>query len=219
MIAPNAGSVNVLVVEDQQTFAESLAVALREQAGVGWVEIAGSAADAVRLATLNPPDVVLLDLGLPDLPGLELCRRLRPLVPGARVVVLTAEPRAEAVASSASLGVSAFLTKSVGLETLVAAIRDPRGHTFTVDPDLLLEMAAGQSDRQVGSKHRLTRRELQILELMSRGADARGIARELSVSPHTARDYVKAIYRKLDVHSQLEAVLTAFRSGELDLGA
>lgn len=54
---------------------------------------------------------------------------------------------------------------------------------------------------------------------MCRGVDARGMARQLHVSPHTARDYIKAIYRKLDAHSQLEAVLTAFRSGELDLGA
>lgn len=213
-----AGSLTVLVVEDQQTLAESLAVALRQQPGIGLVQVAANAADAVRLAVLDRPDVVVLDLGLPDTPGLVLCRRLQGLVPGVRVVVLTADPHAQAVAESAQLGVCAFLTKSAGLDTLMVAIRDARPHTFTVDSDLLLEMASGEGRRRE-TVHRLTRRELQILELMSRGSDARGIARELHVSPHTARDYVKIIYRKLDVHSQLEAVLTAFRSGELDLGA
>lgn len=208
---------SVLVVEDQQTLADALAVALRAQEGIKRVVTAHTAAMAERLTVLDRPDVVIVDLGLPDEPGLALCQRLRQRVPDVRLVVLTAEPRGEDIAEAAELGIGAFLSKGVGLETLLAAIRDSAGGTFSVDPTLLLEIARGELPPR--SPHRLTRREREILEMMSRGLDARGIARELNLSPHTARDCIKVIYRKLDVHSQLEAILTAFRSGELDLGA
>lgn len=211
------GLLDVLVVEDQQTLAESLAVALRSQQGIGEVCVAGTAAEAERLAILERPDVVVVDLGLPDQPGLVLCRLLREQLQHVQIVVLTGEPRRDDISEAAELGVGAFLTKGVGLETLLSAIRGGAGGSFTVDPSLLLELARGQSPRH--SEHRLTRRECDILEMMSRGLDTRGIARELNLSPHTARDYIKVIYRKLGVHSQLEAILTAFRSGELDLGA
>lgn len=213
----DVGMLDVLVVEDQLTLADSLAVALCAQDGVGAVWLAGTAAEAERLAVLERPDVVVLDLGLPDKPGLVLCRRLREQLPGIRVVVLTGEPRRQDITEAAELGASGFLTKGVGLDTLLSAIRDSAGGAFTVDPALLLEVARGEMPRR--SEHRLTPRECDILEMMSRGLDTRGIARELNLSPHTARDYIKVIYRKLGVHSQLEAILTAFRSGELDMGA
>lgn len=207
----------VLVVEDQQTVADALAVAFRAQQGIGRVVTATTAADATRLAALERPDVVILDLGLPDEPGLVLGRRLLRDIPDVRVVVLTGEPRAEDVAEAAMLGLNAFLTKGVALETLLAAVRDSTGRTFAVDPTLLMDLSRGAMPPR--NDHRLTQRECEILTMMSQGIDARGIARALNVSPHTARDYIKAIYRKLDVHSQLEAILTAFRSGVLDLGA
>lgn len=208
-------SLLVLLIEDQQTFADSLSVALRNGGAIDRVLVAGTAARAAQLAALEHPDVVILDLVLPDAAGMGLCRTLRRDLPDARLIVLTADPRPEDVALAAELGVSAFLTKCVGLDTLVAAVHDRSGRTFAVDPSLLLEVARAKRPDSSGS--RLTARERQVLGLLSEGFDVRSLAHELNVSPHTARDYIKVIYRKLDVHSQLEAVLTAFRSGELEL--
>lgn len=201
----------VLVVEDQQTLGELLAHVLDQEDDLSMCGLAATGAGALRIAVLDRPDLAVVDLGLPDMSGIRLCRLLMESCPGLRVVVLTADARPEPARAAAAAGAVAFLAKSTSLEGLLTAIRQPPG-TFTVDPALL----APEAEPPVSG--RLSPREQEILDLMGRGFDARSISRRLHLSLHTTRGYMKSLYRKLGVHSQLEAVAAAARQGVLDTG-
>lgn len=204
----------VLVVEDQKTLADLMATVIDQQADLVCVGAVGRGDEALRLAVLDPPDVAVVDIGLPDVSGIELCTRLRRLVPGVRVVVLTAASLPELALSAAAAGASAYLAKSAPLLTLLGEIRR-RDDAFALDPTV----ARVALEPPSVASQRLSPREAEILDLMSEGLDARAIACRLHLSVHTTRGYTKSLYRKLDVHTQLEAVATGMRSGALRRGA
>ncbi len=204
-----------LVVEKQRTFAELLARALDHEDDLETVGIAATAAEALGLLARVGPDVAILDVELVDITGIELCVMMRHAVPDLHVVILTADASPEVAVRAAHAGAAAFLPKSGSLSSLLTAVRNTESRYFTVDPELLLAMVTVPvTNRDAGA---LTMREQEILDLMGRGLDAQAIARRMHLSLHTTRGYTKSLYRKLGVHSRLEAVTTAARTGELRL--
>lgn len=196
----------VLVVDDHQVFADLVSVALERDASMRCVGSAASVQEArVRAAALRP-DVALVDVRLPDGDGLDLAAELLAERPELRVVVLTAYPRADLVARARTVGVSALLAKELSLPELLAALRDARP-----EAPVLVELEE--------PRHALTRREMEVLELLGEGVDVRAIARTLGISPHTTRDHVKNVLAKLGARTQLDAVVVAARSGILRIGA
>lgn len=196
---------SVLVVDDHAVFGEALALALAAHAGFGQIRTARGVADA--LSTLDEgyrPDLAIVDLRLADGDGIDLATGLRARAPETRIVLLTAHPSPAVTARALDTGVQGVLPKGVGLEPLVAHLLD----TLTAPT---LPPPAG---RPVPA---LTLRETEILRLLADGQDVRGVARELAISPHTVRDHVKSAREKLGVHSQLEAVVAAFRRGLIEL--
>lgn len=196
---------SVLVVDDHAVFGEALALALAAYADFGEIRTARGIADA--LATLDEgyrPDLAIVDLRLGDGDGIDLATGLRLRTPETRVVLLTAHPSPAVTARAADTGVQVVLPKGLGLKPLVAHLLDTLGAP-TPPPPAGLPVPA------------LTLRETEILHLLADGHDVRGVARELSISPHTVRDHVKSAREKLGVHSQLEAVVAAFRRGLIEL--
>ncbi len=201
----------VLVVEDQRTFADALVRTVRQEPGLEPVGPAATGAEALRMAALEVVDVAIVDVGLPDLDGLELCRRLRRQWPAVRVVLLTADPRPALARRAVDVGARAFLSKWMSLDTLLSAVL-AGDDTFVVDPALLMAY------EETGPGTLLSPREAEILQLMTEGHDARSIAGALHLSVHTTRGYIKNVYRKLDVHSQLAAVAAVTRRGVVRAG-
>lgn len=195
----------VLLVDDHDVFVESLAFVLGADDRFGEARVARSVAHAREL--LAAPglvvDVAVVDVALPDGDGTDLVEPLLEARPGTRVLVLTAHPRPEVVARARRAGAVGVLPKGTGLQVLLDAIAgEAEG----------LPWAAAEP-----AESPLTAREVEVVRHLARGHDARGIARELGLSAYTVRDHIKSVLLKLEVHSQLDAVLAAHRAGLVDL--
>lgn len=209
----------VLIIDDHRVFAEALAAALQAEPEVVCVGTAGDLDEAWPLVEEHRPDVVLMDAYLPRIDGIEGTRRIRQRWPDTQVVVLTGRADLDLLGRAARAGAAGFLPKEADLQEVADAVRTvSRGHVL-VDPKILSQLVepavapAGRT-RSAGPVE-LTDRERQVLGLLAEGNDPATIAEVLGISVHTCRGHVKNLLLKLDAHSQLEAVITAARTGLL----
>jgi len=206
-------ALTVLVVDDHSTFAELLTGALDREPDLVSVGHATTGAAGVAMFAKLRPDVVLMDLQLPDIDGFAATAQIKAISPQARVIMLTAHVTAAVVAAAAASGVCGFLPKDGHLADMLRILRTAEPGNMAVDPALLARlMGQPQTPSRVLSRP-LTQREHTVLARMADGKDVTNIARELNISAHTCRGHVKAVLSKLGAHSQLEAVIIAVRIG------
>jgi DNA-binding NarL/FixJ family response regulator len=208
--------VAVLVVDDHTTFSDLLAMALAGMPDLECVGTASSMAEASTMAEQLRPDVVVMDVQLGGDDGIEATRALTGRFPELRVVVLTAHADRALMRRAADAGACCLLPKNGSLPELLDALRNARRGGFIVDPTLLRSLVASPEPTR-DRLPPLTRREREVLRLLSQGNDPQSIARELGISVHTCRGYVKTLLVKLGAHSQLEAVSVAIRNGLVDV--
>jgi DNA-binding NarL/FixJ family response regulator len=209
--------IRVLVVDSHQTFAELLGLALTGQPDLSCAGYASTGAEALRLVADLRPDVVLMDVDLPDCDGVATVERLRAEHPQTRIVVLTGSTDAALVGRATAAGASGFLTKDGALGDVLHAVHTAHAGGMTVSTHLLTGLLRSTAAQVAGpgGTGGLTAREHEVLRLMASGLDPRAIARQLGISVHTCRGHVKSVLAKLDAHSQLEAVAVATRRGLL----
>lgn len=205
--------IDVLVVDDHRTFAELMSRTLALESDIRCVGTPETPEAALAAAATSPPDVVVVDIEMPHLDGLELTRRLRALCPATVVVVVTAHQDPSWLVKATQAGASAFVPKNGSLDELLEAIRHAR------QGGMMVAASAFAADRPHPEPHRpevrLTAREQDVLTSLGRGLAPREIAQVLGISVNTCRGYVKNLLAKLEVNSQLEAVLRAQRLGLL----
>jgi DNA-binding NarL/FixJ family response regulator len=209
----------VLVIDDHQTFAELLAGALDREPDLLSIGHATTAREGIALCERLQPDVVVMDVQLPDLDGFAATRKIVAASPEVRVVVLTAHATAEFVAKAAEAGACGFMPKDGALAIMLDTLRSCRRGSLSVHPALITRLTASPEPpaSAASSLPPLTDREREVLQCMGNGQDVRAIARQLNISVHTCRGYVKALLAKLGAHSQLEAVVIAAKAGILQL--
>jgi DNA-binding NarL/FixJ family response regulator len=211
----------VLVVDDHRAFAGALMIAIDVHEDLVSVGSAGSVGEALASIRKLPPDVVLMDIRLPDGDGIDAVASVRELAPAARVLILTGHTDVEVLARAATAGASGFLPKESSIATVIGAIRAARGGEMLVEGATLAAILgrvasqASASQRASADAVVLTPRENDVMLLMGQGMDPHAIAASLGISLHTCRGYQKGIMAKLDAHSQLEAVVLATRRGLL----
>jgi DNA-binding NarL/FixJ family response regulator len=178
------------------------------------IGMASTAHDGVAAAARLHPDVVLMDYQLPDADGVTAATRITQDRPATRVVVLTAAGDDERLALRAmAAGCSGFLGKARSVDELLAAVRAAHAGEAVIAPSMLTQLLPrlGRGYAHVGDT--LSRRELEVIEVMAKGGSAKQIADDLTISCNTARKHVQNIIHKLGAHSKLEAVLIAVREG------
>ncbi len=212
------GPTRVLVVDDHRTFAELLSRALDGEPDLECVGYARDSAQAVRAVSALAPEVVIMDLRLPDRDGITTTAELTREHPELKVLILTAHAGPTEMARAGAAGAAGFLAKDGSLTDVLAAIRNAKRGSLILPPSVLAGFAARDPEWQPAADPGLTPRELEVLRLLGQGRDPRAIAKELGVSLHTCRGYVKGLLAKLDVHSQLEAVVVATRAGLITVG-
>ncbi len=204
--------IRVLIVEDHRMFAQALQMAFEKTDDIAVVALASSVAEGLHAARECEPDVVLMDLHLPDRNGIEAARDVIAACADCKVVILTASGSDAVLRESIEAGCSGYLTKDQTVAQMIAAVRAAYAGEALISPALLSRLIMTRDDRtHVG--YNLTSRELEVLRLISEGLSNGAIAARLAIRIPTARNHVQSILNKLYVHSKLEAVAAAARAG------
>lgn len=198
-------------------FAEAIRVAL-EDLGMSVTGVVSTGEDAVAAVRHSLPDIILMDLALPDQSGLAAGRTILERWPQARILALTALNDHATAQEAIRIGFRGYMTKDVSVAELVNSVR------AVIGGHLIMPHRLGPASRgSDGDDHaallaaQLTPREREVLALLVQGADGRTIARSLSISRNTVRTHVQSVLTKLQVHSRLEAATFAVRYGLVDL--
>jgi two-component system nitrate/nitrite response regulator NarL len=204
----------VLLIDDHALFRMGL-VELLERRGIEVVAAVGDCKDGIELVTQAQPDVVLLDMRMPEMTGIQVLETLREAGAGMPIVMLTTSRDESDVIQSLQGGASGYLLKDMEPDDLITALDDiVRGNTV-VAPELTMVLARavrGEPSTEDGKQKTmadLTPREKEILCLLAEGQSNKVIARNLGITDGTVKLHVKAILRKLDVHSRVEAAVIA----------
>jgi DNA-binding NarL/FixJ family response regulator len=210
-------TIRVLVVDDHPLFLDGVRAAVT---GAEDVEIVGEAADAggaVAAAAELSPDVVLLDVGLPDGSGIDVAREILAAQPGVRVLMMTMSDEDETVVSAMRAGARGYVVKGAGKADLLGGIRTVAAGGAVFSPAVADRLGVYFASLATLPGHeafpQLTDREREVLDLVARGHDNRRIARELFLSDKTVRNHVSNVFAKLEVETRAEAVVRARNAG------
>ena len=211
-----ADGIRVVVVDDHELFRGGL-VGLLEERGIQVVGEAPLAATGIQLVMDLSPDVVLMDLNMPGMSGIEATQRLTAAAPLVRVVVLTVMANERNVMDVVLAGACGYLLKDAPIDQIVEGIRAAaRGESLispSVASQLMRRLREPQNIEPALASGELTPRELEVLELLSRGMDNPQIAQTLFLSQHTVKNHVSSILVKLQVQNRIQAAVRAVRSG------
>ena len=209
--------IRVLLVDDHPLFLDGVTAALAGDPDLAVVGTAGDGASALAQAAALEPDVVLMDLNLPDGSGVDATRELLASRPTLRVLVMTMSNDDDAVVAAMRAGARGYVVKGAGRDDLLHAVRTVAAGGAVFSPGVADRLGAffsglaAQPGREVFPQ--LTEREREVLELLARGYDNRRIARELFLSDKTVRNHVSNVLARLDAPDRAEAILRARRAG------
>ena len=210
----DADAIRVLVVDDHAGVREGLRTFLSLQDGIEVVGEAGDGREAVAIAERERPDVVLMDLVMPRLDGVQAMRELRARVPRARVIVLTSFLEDDRLLPAIRAGAAGYLLKNVEPSELARAVRAADAGEALIDPVVAARLVDALAD---ADDHRdeqpLTAREQEVLDLIARGYANKRIALELGIAEKTVKTHVGHVLAKLGVADRTQAALYATRVG------
>jgi two-component system NarL family response regulator len=226
MNGPEAGSpedtIRVLICDDHALFRRGLVMVLESEDGIEVVAEAEDGEDAVNKAEDAAPDVILMDVRMPKMSGIEATRAIAEVVPTAKILMLTVSDEEEDLYEAVKAGATGYLLKEISIEEVANAIRAVITGQSLISPSMASKLLsefnnlAKQAQQKVLAP-KLTDRELQVLKLVAQGLSNREVAEELFISENTVKNHVRNILEKLHLHSRMEAVVYAVREKLLDI--
>lgn len=207
--------IRLVVVDDHPVVRHGLVSMLRYEKDMQVVGEAGDGAEAVRIILEQQPDVVLLDLRLPQLSGIEVMKQTRVQVPQTRFMVLTTYDTDEYIVPALNAGAQGYLLKDALPDELTRAIRSIAAGGSPLEPAVAAKLLDSMTDKD--AEDELSARELDVLKLLVAGASNKMIAAQLNVSENTIKSHLSHIFSKLQVQSRAEAVAVALQRGIVPL--
>lgn len=207
-----ANSIRILVADDHEIVRHGLRTLIESQTGWSVVAEAANGTQAVEKAAELKPDVVLLDLGMPELNGLEATRRIREMLPQTEILVLSVHDSEQMVREAISWGARGYLVKSDAGRDLIAAVESVSRHKGFLSPSLAKSESYALNDGEATVAN-LTARERETTQLLAEGYSNKEIATRLDISVKTAETHRTNIMRKIGAHSLADVVRYAIRNG------
>jgi len=214
----------ILIADDHGIVRSGLRLLLDRQPDMEVVAEAADGEQAVRLAGETKPDLVLMDVRMPNLSGIEATRRIRDVIPTARILMLTVSDEEDDLYEAIKAGANGYLLKEISIEEVADAIRAVVQGQSLISPSMASKLLAEfntlvrrAEEKQQFPAPRLTDRELEVLKLVAQGMSNREIADDLYISENTVKNHVRNILEKLQIHSRMEAVMIAVREKLIEL--
>lgn len=212
-------TIRLMLADDHRMLREGLSRSMSEH-GFDVVGEARDGVEAVNMAYSLTPDVVLMDVSMPEMDGVEACRQVRMAVPGTKVVMLTMHADQDVLANAIRAGACGYLVKDCSTEEIADAVRMASNGDTALSPQLAasmldevrkLDQAPTREDRVV------TKREEEVLQLIADGCSTSEVAEQMYISQKTVKNHLASIYQKLDARDRTQAVLQAVRMGIVSL--
>jgi DNA-binding NarL/FixJ family response regulator len=221
---PEAEVTRVLIADDQALFRRGLYVVLGSEDGIEVVAEAENGEDAVERARELAPDVVLMDVRMPKLNGIEATRQIRVDLPTTRILMLTVSDEEDDLYEAIKAGANGYLLKEISVEEVAEAIHAVVRGESLISPSMAAKLlnefnvlVRRADDRQQYPAPTLTTREIEVLRLVAKGMSNREIAEELYISENTVKNHVRNILEKLHLHNRMEAVMYAMKERLLEI--
>jgi two-component system NarL family response regulator len=214
--------IRVLIVDDHALFRKGLELVLAAEPDLEIVGEASEGLEAIERAADLQPDVVLMDVRMPGVGGIEATRRIRNAQPATRVVMLTVSEDEEDLFAAVRAGATGYLLKEVSIDEVANAVRAVARGQALVTPSMASKLLgefnvlSRRIDAQHGAAPRLTDREVEVLRLVAKGMSNKEIASELVIAENTVKNHVRNILEKLQLKSRMEAAMYAVREKLVD---
>jgi DNA-binding NarL/FixJ family response regulator len=222
--ARSSDDIRVMICDDHALFRRGLIMVLEAEDDIDVVAEAEDGEDAVEKAVEFVPDVVLMDVRMPGVDGIEATRRIAEKVPTAKILMLTVSDEEEDLYEAIKAGATGYLLKEVSIEEVAPAARAVVAGQSLISPSMASKLlgefsnlAKRAEERSSVPTPRLTERELEVLRLVAQGKSNREIAGDLYISENTVKNHVRNILEKLHLHTRMEAVMYAVREKLLDI--
>jgi NarL family two-component system response regulator LiaR len=203
--------ITALIVDDHEVVRQGLRLSLSRVPHIRVIGEASDGAEAVELALRRKPDIVIMDVRMPNVDGLEATRQLTAQLPETRVLLFTAYSERSLIGRGFESGAKGYVLKEAPHETLVRAIEKVAGGGDFVDPSLMPQALAGRDQSDM-----LTPREREILQLLADGMSNADVSERLFISPETVKSHVRHILTKLEADTRTQAVAIALREAMID---
>ncbi len=208
--------INILIVEDHELTRFGLKTTFEDVDFIGVIYEASSAEAALEIFKNNPIDVVIMDLGLPNMNGIEATQSIHNINKDTKIIILTSHNDEKEVLNSLKAGANAYCSKEINLQRLVQVVQSVADGAAWFDPSIahVVLQATAKSEVEPDEKYKdydLTAREAQILKLMTEGHSNMEIAQKLVISVNTTKAHVASILQKLEVDDRLQAALKALK--------
>lgn len=205
--------IKVLVADDHTLMREGLKQIIELEEDIEVVALAIDGEDAIKKSQSFKPDVILLDINMPNLNGIQTLRRLKDIDTNFRVIMLTIHEAREYLLETINIGASGYLLKDLEAENLIKAIRDVHDGKTYIQPSLATYLIKGEGLSSCARKDKLTKREYEVLSLIADGKNNKEIAEELFISEKTVKNHVSNILKKIEVSDRTQAAIYAYKFG------
>lgn len=202
----------LLLADDHRMLRETLKKSMLDE-GFEVVAEASDGQEAVALALEHRPDLVLMDVTMPEMDGVEATRRIHDEAPDIRIVMLTMHADQDIIAAAIRAGAVGYLVKDCSFEEVAETVRQAMSADTDVSPQVAATMLAEAQNLTIDGDSVITKREIEVLQLIADGCSTPEVAESLYISQKTVKNHLASIYAKLDARDRTQAVLQAVRMG------